>query len=189
MAILVVQRATLGDGQDGDVLGQPGVLQVEEAGVLDAQALVAADELAHGRLPADHPVPRPVMKESAASPASPTKAWGQSSPPARPCHCIHAQASWCGLLTSRRVGDRSHLEPDLGATPTGGSAISWPARWMSLIPEESCSTRLRCCCPPAGWSNVVVPDLRVAPAAERSLLGRGSTRSAQGIAGGSLVED
>jgi hypothetical protein len=57
-----VQRATLDDGQDGDMLGQSGVLQVEEAGVLDAQALVAADELAHGRLPADHPLPWPVMK-------------------------------------------------------------------------------------------------------------------------------
>jgi hypothetical protein len=34
-----VKRPTLGDGQDGDVLGQPGVLQIEESGVLNTQAL------------------------------------------------------------------------------------------------------------------------------------------------------
>jgi hypothetical protein len=62
-----MQRPTLDDGQDGHVLGQPGVLQLEEAGVLDAQALVAADELAHGRLPADHPLPRPNTARSASA--------------------------------------------------------------------------------------------------------------------------
>jgi hypothetical protein len=33
-AIGVVQRPALGDREDGDMLGQPGVLQIQEPGVL-----------------------------------------------------------------------------------------------------------------------------------------------------------
>jgi hypothetical protein len=43
------------------------VFEVEKAGVLDAQAIVAAGGLAHGRLPADHPLPGPVMRGGRAS--------------------------------------------------------------------------------------------------------------------------
>jgi hypothetical protein len=46
-----VQRPTLGDREDGDMLGQPDVLQIKEPGVLNAQTLVAAGGLAHRRLP------------------------------------------------------------------------------------------------------------------------------------------
>jgi hypothetical protein len=45
-----VQRPTLSDRQDGDMLRQPGVLQIQEPGVLNTQALVAAGGLAHRRL-------------------------------------------------------------------------------------------------------------------------------------------
>ena len=59
-AIGAVQRPTLSDGQDGDMLGQPGVLQIQEPGVLNTQALVAAGELAHRHLPGPiHAVGRP----------------------------------------------------------------------------------------------------------------------------------
>ena len=51
-AIRVIQRPTLSHRHDGDMLGQPGVLQIQEPGVLDAQTLVAVGELAHRRLPA-----------------------------------------------------------------------------------------------------------------------------------------
>ena len=59
-AIGVVQRPTLGHGQDGDMLGQPGVLQIKEPGVLDTQPLIAAGGLAHRHLPGPiHAVGRP----------------------------------------------------------------------------------------------------------------------------------
>jgi hypothetical protein len=50
-AVGVVQRPTLSDGQDGDMLGQPGVLQIQEPGVLNTQPLTAG-VFAHRRLPA-----------------------------------------------------------------------------------------------------------------------------------------
>jgi hypothetical protein len=53
--IAVMQRSGLGDGQDRDMLGQSGAFEVEKTSVLDTQAVIAAGELAHGRLPADHP--------------------------------------------------------------------------------------------------------------------------------------
>jgi hypothetical protein len=58
-AIGVVQRRTLGEGQDGDVLGQPGVLQIKEPGVLNTQALVVAGGLAHRHLPPGPIIHRP----------------------------------------------------------------------------------------------------------------------------------
>ena len=59
-AIGVVQRPTLSHCHDGDMLRQPGVLQIEEPGVLNTLTLVAAGELAHRHLPGPiHAVGRP----------------------------------------------------------------------------------------------------------------------------------
>jgi hypothetical protein len=46
-----VQRPTLSEGQDGDMLGQPGMFQIKEPGVLNTQTLTAG-VFAHRRLPA-----------------------------------------------------------------------------------------------------------------------------------------
>ena len=47
-----MQRPTLSHRQDGDMLGQPGVLQIKEPGVLNTQTQVTAGELAHVISPA-----------------------------------------------------------------------------------------------------------------------------------------
>ena len=59
-AIGVVQRPTLSNRHDGDMLRQPGVLQIEEPGVLNTQPLIAPGELAHRHLSGPiHAVGRP----------------------------------------------------------------------------------------------------------------------------------
>jgi hypothetical protein len=58
-----VQRPTLSDRRDGDMLRQPGVLQIKEPGVLNTQTLVVAADWRIVISPrADHPSVPPTME-------------------------------------------------------------------------------------------------------------------------------